>query len=69
MSEHIGYTKTKMVDLDTGNHFNKAGHSIANMQITLLEKIKTNDTQFRKEREKILIRLFNTFYFGKNKQP
>ena len=56
------------LDLATGNHFNKPGHSIANMQITLLEKIKTNDTQFRKQREKILIRLFNTFYSGINKQ-
>ena len=53
MSEHIGYAKTKKLDLATGNHFNKPGHSIANMQITQLEKIKTNDTQFRKEREKI----------------
>ena len=39
MSEHIGYAKTKKLDLATGNHFNKPGHSIANMQITLLEKM------------------------------
>ena len=31
-------------------------------QKTILEKIRTNDTQFIKDRKKILIRLFNTFY-------
>ena len=38
MSEHIGYAKTKKLDLATDIHFNKPGHSITNMQITLLEK-------------------------------
>ena len=62
MSEHIGYAKTKKLHQATGNHLNKPGQSITTMQKTILEKIRTNDTVFIKERKKILIRLFNTFY-------
>ena len=60
MSDHIGYARTKKLDQATGSHFNKPGHSVANMQITILEKMRTNETEYRKQREKILIRLFNT---------
>ena len=73
MSDHIDYARTKQLDQATSNHFNKPGalaeHSLANMQIFILEKMKTYGTQYRKKREKILIRLFNTLYCGINKQP
>ena len=69
MSDHIGYARTKKLDQATGSRFNKPGHSVANMQITILEKMRTNETQYRKQREKILIRLFTTFFCGINKQP
>ena len=77
MSDHIDYARTKQLDQATSNHFNKPGalaeHSLANMQIFILVKMKTYGTQYRKKsrkkREKILIRLFNTLYCGINKQP
>ena len=69
MSEHIGYVRTKKLDKATSGHFNLPGHSISNMKVTMLEKMKTPDIIYRKEREKILIRKFNTFYHGINKQP
>ena len=56
MSDHGGYARTQKLDQAIGLHFNQPGHSSANMQITILEKIKTNDIAYRKEREKFLIR-------------
>ena len=67
MSEHIGFVITKKLDKATGGHFNLPGHSISNMKVTMLEKMKTSDTIHRKEREKTLIRKFNTLYHGINK--
>ena len=42
--------KPKKLDLATGNHFKKPGHSIATMQITLLEKNKTHSLEKRGKR-------------------
>ena len=68
-SEHIGYVNTRKLDKTTGNHFNLPGHSKANMKVTILEKVLNEDIQYRKEREKYLIRKFNTFYCGLNSKP
>ena len=38
MSDHIGYARSKKLDQATGSHFNKPGHSVANMQITIFRK-------------------------------
>ena len=67
--EHIGYIRTKKTDKSTGNHFNLPGHSLANMTVTIIEKVKVNDIQYRKEREAYHIRKFNTFYCGLNLKP
>ena len=69
MSDHIDCTRSKKLYQATGKHFNKPGHSVVNMQITILEKMKTNNTQYRKERENIFVGFFNTLYCGINKQP
>ena len=34
----------------TGEHFNLPGHSISNMKVTIVERVKKNDDQYRKER-------------------
>ena len=44
------------------------GHSISNMKVTIVERVKKNDDQYRKEREKYFINKFNTFYRGINRQ-
>ena len=36
------------------------------MTIKILEKVKIRDTLYRKEREKYLIRKFNSYYNGMN---
>ena len=69
ISEHIGYVKTKKLDKTTGAHFNLPGHSLANLTATILEKVKSNDIYYRKERETYQIRKFNTFYCGLNLRP
>ena len=51
----------------TGAHFNTKGHSISDMEITVLEKIFNQDGQFRKQREKLWIQKFNTKYRGLNR--
>ena len=45
----------------TGEHFTLPGHSISNMKMTIVERVKKNDDQYRKEREKYFIDKFNTF--------
>ena len=67
--EHIGYIRTEKHEKATGHHFNLPGHSLANMTATILEKVKVNDPEYRKEREKYHIRKFNTFYSGINLKP
>ena len=69
LSEHIGYINNRHLRQATGYHFNKKGHSSDNVTITILEKVKKMDTQYRKEREKFLIRKFNTYYNGINRMP
>ena len=67
MGEHKTYIRKKHLNHPTGEHFNRPGHWIDNITITILEKVKVNDTQYRKEREKYLIKKFDTYYNGMNK--
>ena len=47
----------------------ESGHSLADMKMVILEKVKKNDELYRKEREHYFIRKFNTYYKGLNRQP
>ena len=67
--EHIGYIRTQKTDKSTGYHFNLPGHSLANLTTTVLEKVKINDIQYRKEREAYHLRKFYTFHCGLNLKP
>ena len=69
ISEHRGYIYRKETQHATGAHFNKPGHSLSNMKVTVLEKVRSNDPMYRKEREKFHIRKFNSFYNGMNRSP
>ena len=68
LAEHRGYIGNND-DTATGEHFNSPGHSISDLSITILEKVKRKGEMYRKEREKYFIRKFNTFYRGLNRQP
>ena len=68
LSQHRGYV-TRNTNDATGRHLNSPGHSLSNMNITVLERVKSRDPIYRKEREKYHIRKFNTFYMGMNGSP
>ena len=66
-SEHRDYVKQEKVGKATGWHFNKKGHTVHDMVVTILEKVHTSDKLQREERENMYIREFNTKYKGINR--
>ena len=52
----------------TGYHFNLPGHSVSDMQISVVEKVFNLNEQFRRQREKMFIEEFNTKYKGLYRQ-
>ena len=68
-SEHRGYVKQKVLSQPTGLHFNMPGHALSDMKVTVVEKVKKIDKNYRIERERYFIRYFNTFYDGMNRAP
>ena len=69
ISEHNGYVRSKITSKATGYHFNLPGHSISNIKVTVIEKVKKSDIIYRKEREHFHIQKFNTYYRGMNRVP
>ena len=69
MCEHLGYARNKVTSEAIGEHYNLPGQSKNNMEFTIIEKVKSKDTLYGKEREKKHIRKFNTYYEGLNKEP
>lgn len=69
LGNHKGYINNNQWNQPTGEHFNLPGHSINNLTITILEKVKKVNSVYRKEREKYLIRKFNSYYSGMNRTP
>ena len=67
-SEHLGYVKNKKLDKTTGEHFNTKGHTISDMEITIIEKVHNTSDAFRKQREKMFIQKFNTKHKGMNQK-
>ena len=69
MFQHIGYVRNKETQKATGEHFNLPGHGMHNMKFSILEKVKSSDPLYGREREKLLIRKFNTYHKGINREP
>ena len=68
LSQHRGYVTRNTQDA-TGHHFNRPGHTLGNMNITIIERVKSKDPIYRKERERYCIRKFNSLDQGMNKSP
>ena len=68
VADHRGYVTNKMTDKPTGEHFNSPGHSLSDMEVTIIEQNRRKGTEYRKEREHYFIRKFDTFYRGLNRQ-
>ena len=67
-SDHRGYVTNNVTKQATGAHFTQAGHSLSNMKVSILEQVKIRSIEYRKEREKYFINIFNTFHSGMNRR-
>ena len=50
-SQHRDYVTGEKLDKTVGEHFNTRGHSVADMEFTILETFRKNTHQLRKERK------------------
>ena len=66
-SEHLGYVRNHLNE-PTGKHFNLAGHSISDMEISILEKVYTKSRATREIRESFYIQEFQTELLGINEK-
>ena len=62
MCQHIGYVRIKVLTKATGEHFNLPGHDKSNMKFTILEKVRSTDPLYGREREKLHIRKSSTHF-------
>ena len=53
----------------TGEHFILPGKTKNKMTFTIIDKVRSHDPLYGREREKVHIRKFNTFYGGINREP
>ena len=68
MLEHLGYVRRKELYQATGFHFNLPGHSMSDMSFSVLERINTYDSNYRKKRESHWIEQFNLLRKGINRK-
>ena len=68
MSEHRDYPKRDVETEPSGEHFNKPGHSVADLRGQVLEKVNSKDPFILRARESMLINKFDTFRRGLNKE-
>ena len=67
IGEHRGSINNDHIDKSVSNHFNSAGHRIADFSFTVLEKVYKICPEYLRKREEHWIKLFNTKYKGLNK--
>ena len=58
----------KHLDKATGYHFNLPGHSVSDMTITIIEKLRRTDDAYREARESMYIKLFKAKWSGMNRK-
>ena len=66
--DHLGYCRREEISKATGAHFNKPGHSMSDMTISVLEQVSEEDTYYRECRESKHIRDFDLKYNGINRK-
>ena len=65
-ADHRGYVVNHH-NTATGAHFNTPGHTLSDLSITILEKVKNNNRSYREQREEYFIHKFNTVHQGLNR--
>ena len=68
IADHRGYITNQVSSKATGAHWNLPGHSLADLRVTVLEQTIIHTEEYRKEREKHFIRLFDTYNNGINRE-
>ena len=69
MGEHRDYPKRDVHTEPAGEHFTKRGHSVSDLKGQVLEKVKNSDPFVLRARESMLIKKFDSFRHGLNKEP
>ena len=69
MGEHCDYVKRDVLTEPSGKHFNTQGHSVADLKGQVLEKVRSVDPYILRAREAMLIKKFDSFRHGLNKEP
>ena len=64
MGEHRDYSKRDILT----KHFNKRGHTVSDMKGQVIEKVKNKNPFVLRTRESMLIKKFDTFRHGLNKE-
>ena len=60
--------RNEKIDKATGEHFNLPGHSLADMRVTVIEKVHSADPMMRKTRESHFITKLNSKHKGMNRK-
>ena len=68
LADHRGYISNLVLSRATGAHWNQPDHSLEQLKVFILEQTKNNSEEYRREREKFFIRLFDTFKSGLNRE-
>ena len=68
-SEHLGYVKSDKISEPSGGHFNLAGHKLSDIEGIVLEKVRNGNPYILRAREELMIKKFDSFNFGLNKEP
>ena len=69
MGEHRDYPKRDVLTEPAGEHFTSRGHNVADLKGQVLEKVRNSDPFVLRARESMLIRQFDSFRHGLNKEP
>ena len=67
-SQHLQNVKSENCTTSTGEHFNLPNHSIANMNVSIVEKCCNDSKMYRKIRESFFINKFETKHLGLNRK-
>jgi hypothetical protein len=68
MGEHRDYPKRDVVTEPSGEHFTKRGHTVADLKGQVIEKVRSKDPFILRARESMLIKKFDTYRQGLNKE-
>ena len=69
MAEHRDYPKNGRFEETSGEHFRLPGHAVSDLYGLAIENVKSTDPFVLKAREAFLIKKFDSFRNGLNKDP